>query len=241
MRNHPKVLRLATNTQGKDYCVGDLHGMYDLLDKLLASVQFDKSKDRLISVGDLIDRGPASRKALIYLNEPWFYATRGNHEQLLMDCHENPDDEGRKQIWQRNGGAWWDETPASFRNSLYRRLCRLPIVIEIPTPRGLIGIVHADIPENLSWPDFTAALREHNEEITAYALWSRKRPKLIDKAAPVAGIHEIYCGHTIVPAPACAGNMHLIDTGGYLGSRGRLTLVDLHQGPDYRYSLSATK
>jgi len=64
MLNITPILKLPTNTTGKDFVVGDLHGCYDLLESLLGAVSFDKSKDRLFSVGDLIDRGPNSLRCL---------------------------------------------------------------------------------------------------------------------------------------------------------------------------------
>jgi hypothetical protein len=44
--------------------VGDIHGCYDELEDLLAEVEFGKS-DRLVSVGDLITKGPKNRKCWI--------------------------------------------------------------------------------------------------------------------------------------------------------------------------------
>ena len=46
------------------YFVGDIHGAYDLLMKGLKEVGFNKDKDYLICVGDLIDRGPDNYKVL---------------------------------------------------------------------------------------------------------------------------------------------------------------------------------
>ena len=43
--------------------VGDIHGCYDELEDMLAEVNFGPS-DRLISVGDLITKGPKSREVL---------------------------------------------------------------------------------------------------------------------------------------------------------------------------------
>ncbi|WP_312110105.1 metallophosphoesterase, partial [Pantoea septica] len=40
------------------WVVGDLHGCRRQLDALLLEKGFDKRSDLLISVGDLIDRGP---------------------------------------------------------------------------------------------------------------------------------------------------------------------------------------
>jgi Icc-related predicted phosphoesterase len=43
--------------------VGDIHGCYDELMELLDKVGFERS-DRVVSVGDLITKGPKSREVL---------------------------------------------------------------------------------------------------------------------------------------------------------------------------------
>jgi hypothetical protein len=55
-----KLLALPANTAGRDFVCGDIHGCFDELDAALAKLQFDPAVDRLISVGDLVDRGPRS-------------------------------------------------------------------------------------------------------------------------------------------------------------------------------------
>ena len=59
------IRKLPTNALGKDYVVGDLHGCFDLLQRLLHEVEFNKVTDRLFSVGDLIDRGQDSFKCML--------------------------------------------------------------------------------------------------------------------------------------------------------------------------------
>ena len=46
-------------------------------------IGFDKTKDRMFSVGDLPDRGIDSYGTLQLLNESWFYPVLGNHEQMF--------------------------------------------------------------------------------------------------------------------------------------------------------------
>ena len=58
------VAHFETNRLGRDFVVGDLHGMFDHLRALMAEVGFDGDRDRLFSVGDLVDRGPGSARAL---------------------------------------------------------------------------------------------------------------------------------------------------------------------------------
>jgi serine/threonine protein phosphatase 1 len=79
------ICYLPANSQGKDYIVGDLHGCFSLLERLLNAAHFDESKDRLFSVGDLIDRGPESLRCIQLLDEAWFYAVRGNHELMMAE------------------------------------------------------------------------------------------------------------------------------------------------------------
>ena len=80
---HSKRHRPA-NTLGRDFVVGYVHGQLNMLDHLLAAVRFDSAKDRLFSVGDLVDRGPDGGALLLRLErEPWFYAVLGNHEALM--------------------------------------------------------------------------------------------------------------------------------------------------------------
>src|SRR3546814_1255791 len=55
---------LPSNDIGRDFIVGDLHGCLDLLQAELTRIEFDRSKDRLFSVGDLVDRGPDSMGCL---------------------------------------------------------------------------------------------------------------------------------------------------------------------------------
>jgi len=45
------------NTEGQDFFVGDIHGMYNLLMSQLNLLGFDRNVDRLFSVGDIVDRG----------------------------------------------------------------------------------------------------------------------------------------------------------------------------------------
>ena len=85
MSNSSPVRLLPKNTSGKDYVVGDLHGCFELLERLLKQVEFNSATDRLFSVGDLIDRGPDSLRCLQLLEQPWFYAVQGNHENMLLN------------------------------------------------------------------------------------------------------------------------------------------------------------
>lgn len=63
------------------FCLGDVHGEYDLLLGLLKKVNFDYENDQLISLGDIVDRGPKSYECVeLLLKIKNLIAIRGNHD-----------------------------------------------------------------------------------------------------------------------------------------------------------------
>ena len=63
--------------------VGDIHGCYDELMELLEEADFER-KDRLVSVGDLISKGPKSREVLeLFMSDARFSTVIGNHDLTL--------------------------------------------------------------------------------------------------------------------------------------------------------------
>jgi serine/threonine protein phosphatase 1 len=63
--------------------VGDIHGCYDELMELLDKVRF-KPSDRVVSVGDLITKGPKSREVLeLFMTDDRFSTVIGNHDLAL--------------------------------------------------------------------------------------------------------------------------------------------------------------
>lgn len=114
IKSLPLVRALPSNQKGRDFAVGDLHGCFDLLDRLLEAVRFDPACDRLFSVGDLVDRGPDSLRCMSFLEAPWFHAVKGNHESMLLEYFESYlsgdgldewDQVTRSDMWL-NGGDW---------------------------------------------------------------------------------------------------------------------------------------
>lgn len=81
---NPLVKKIKANVDGRDFIIGDLHGCYDELLKLLNFVNFDFKVDRLFSTGDLLDRGPRSQECMDLINESWFHCVLGNHEDILL-------------------------------------------------------------------------------------------------------------------------------------------------------------
>jgi RNA ligase len=65
--------------------IGDIHGCLDELCDLLNAVRFYPAEDVLISVGDIVDRGPDVRGVVEILRGlPRFHMVRGNHEDKFL-------------------------------------------------------------------------------------------------------------------------------------------------------------
>ena len=229
------VLRLPQNTEGRDFVVGDIHGHFELVEQLLKAIDFDEAVDRLISVGDGIDRGPESHRALEFLEKPWFYSILGNHESLLIDSQAR--EYGVYELWMKNGGEWSDLVSEEYLNRSVEIYKKLPYVIEIETKNGIVGVVHADVPPTLSWDKLIFGLstgrikRKDRQKL----IWSRDSYRNLRKSREdpemviepnIEGVYRIYLGHSIVNSPCLFGNLMFIDTGAYV--TGNLTAVDLN-------------
>jgi len=223
------IKRLPLNELGRDLIVGDVHGEFARLEELLAAAAFNPARDRLLSVGDLVDRGPDSDQALEWIARPWVHAVMGNHE-LMAIAHAcgGGDDAAHHVI---NGGQWMAGLDADIRSEYAEAFSRLPLAIEVQTARGPIGIVHADVPPGMSWSALAAELDAGDRASANWLLWSRERLEAAvrgDGTPDVAGIRRVYVGHTPVKTPVAVGNVCYIDTGACFG--GPMMLINAATG-----------
>lgn len=162
MARRPRVLRckrLPRNERGRDLVVGDLHGHRALLERALERLRFDPARDRVLSVGDLVDRGPDSLATLSLIAEPWFHAVLGNHEMLLLHAlqvlHGHADEHGAAQAWLAGAGAWLPEAIARHPKRVERLrplLAALPLALQVEHALPF-HVMHADLdPAGPPWP-----------------------------------------------------------------------------------------
>lgn len=216
----------SLNQSGRDFVVGDIHGCFSRLQAELDRINFKPESDRLFSVGDLVDRGPENEAVLAWLAKPWFHAVMGNHDDMAARW---PAGNMQPDIYRRNGGGWNIDQQHESQVAIADAMSRLPVAIEVETPGGLVGIVHADCPFE-SWVDFAKALndpdlnRSTKGRIADTAMWSRGRISEEDTSG-VVGVRAVFVGHTPVTEPVALGNVYHIDTGAVFNRL--FTIVDL--------------
>ena len=214
---------------GRDWVVGDVHGCFTTLRGALHAIDFEHGRDRLFSVGDLIDRDPNSIEALEWLAGERFEAVvMGNHEaQMVRLLHTGeiltPSKAYQQWMWQIE------------RHELYhwhQALRALPLAVTVETAHGRVGIVHCS-----AWGDSWSATINALESRDIVAI---NRVLLgIDeqerRAGPsgdeVAGIDRVIAGHDARSEVERHGNMWRIDTGAGFPALNRLTLARIDVDP----------
>jgi serine/threonine protein phosphatase 1 len=238
------VHALPSNPAGRDFVVGDLHGCFDLLDRLLDHVRFDPACDRLFSVGDLIDRGPDSLRSLEFLDAPWFYAVKGNHEDLLLEFFEPYRASGRMDYWDEivtsdlwlNGGEWVEACylPVAQRmtsefDRLLNRVSELPLIWVVGKGPERFHVLHAELVraeyrkrDQKVWLDADIDRWQAGEAIDDATrerlIWGRTlMMTLVGPGTPPVhrGLSTTYCGHTIVEGVRSYLSHVCLDTGAY--------------------------
>ncbi len=224
------------------YAIGDVHGCYDILTRLLAMIADDVAargqgrRPLLVFVGDYVDRGPATAKvlsSLVWLQrhapfEPRFL--KGNHEEMLLAWLDDP---AESRGWLRVGGAetlrsYAVEPPAEVdaiddhlraRDDLLERMpashLRFLQALELTLTLGDYAFVHAGVRPGVP-------LRK---QVPADLLWIREPFLSHGKRFEKVIVH----GHTWDSAEPMIREQRIgIDTGVY--RTGVLTALRLEDG-----------
>lgn len=214
--------------------IGDIHGCLRSFDTLLNAVALEPD-DRIITLGDYVDRGPDSRGVLDRLlalqATGRLVALRGNHDTMMLEARS-----GRDPLWMVCGGR---ETLASYGICLKNGEEPEEEGAALWDPQELIAKVppqhwkfleedclpyhetekHIFVHAN-AYADFPLA-----DQPDSMLYWQ----KLIEPCAHVSG-KILVCGHTRQKSglPLDLGTTVCIDTGAY--DDGWLTCLDVYTG-----------
>lgn len=181
---------------------GDVHGHLSLLLDALKRVGYDASAgDRLILLGDLLDRGPDVMAIRDWLDaNPTVAHLLGNHcDMFTASVGVTPmDDHAQPVNLFNNGGKWLlDFAPGhddvgELMSALYladtdrdrqalfdpgiiafaRRLAASPTAATVVTPGGnMVGLVHGDVPCS-SWEEMIDGLEDPDPETARH--WTKQ-------------------------------------------------------------------
>lgn len=115
MRNKEmeKDLQKSLDDGASVWVIGDVHGFSVTFENLVDMLQLSE-KDRVVVLGDLIDRGPDSYNVIKAVQaDSRIYSTKGNHEQMMVEgfIPKGISHKLEANLWLRNGGI---ETVASY-------------------------------------------------------------------------------------------------------------------------------
>lgn len=220
------------------YAIGDIHGCYAELNRLIKSIDDDDANrgatdTRLLFVGDYIDRGPASREVIELMIRLDIGGERvvflmGNHEETLLSAADG--NRRAAALFHKMGGR---ETLLSYGVSAQD--------YDNADPAGIVDLIRNAIPsEHLEWMrhlrlsysvgDYLfvhAGIRPGvalNSQLSSDLRWIRKEFLESSISHGMMVVH----GHSVSEQIDIRSNRIGIDTGAY--ATGKLTAIGLQAG-----------
>lgn len=196
--------------------IGDIHGCRDELEELLDVIALGEG-DRVVSVGDMVVRGPDPAGTLKLLRKVGALAVRGNHEDRLLRWFENRMSKHAPPL-----GSLTRKTARALGKTDFAMLGALPMWIDFPQHQ--VRVVHAGVlpgvPIEEQNPATLMTIRCVSKDGDAIAkrgedLWG----------AFYAGPPHVVFGHNARPEPQLHAWATGLDTGCVYG--GRLTAMVL--------------
>jgi serine/threonine protein phosphatase 1 len=220
--------------------IGDVHGMYEKLIKLMDKIRFNPDEDLLIFLGDYIDRGPDPGRCLQYIfalqqqypdvvvclmgnhevmMASYFMQKRGSYNNLIVDYAGS---------WLDNGGLetlkQLDEMDADTKEELLQWVMNLPVKYQYQD----YFFCHAGVD-----PDVPLAVQNEFDMLWRRQQWWEQykgEETLVVGHTPVQKVMKLTGKERRTPKPLFLAN-HVImcDTGAYM-SGGKLSCVDVLAG-----------
>ena len=125
------------------YVIGDIHGCFKQFIDLLKKINYKQHEDKIIIVGDLVNRGPDSLAVLNYcIADPNITSVLGNHDLYLLHL----------MTIRKAEGSLKKVVDAENSEEIFKWLIKKPLMLEIFDQErdNTFFITHAGIPE--IWP-----------------------------------------------------------------------------------------
>lgn len=220
--------------------IGDVHGMYEKLIKLMDKIRFNPDEDLLIFLGDYIDRGPDPGRCLQYIfalqhqypdvvvclmgnhevmMSSYFMQKRGSYNNLIVDYAGS---------WLDNGGLetlkQLDEMDAGTKEELLQWVMNLPVKYQYQD----YFFCHAGVD-----PDVPLAVQNEFDMLWRRQQWWEQykgEETLVVGHTPVQKVMKLTGKERRTPKPLFLANRVIMcDTGAYM-SGGKLSCVDVLAG-----------
>lgn len=157
--------------------IGDCHGTYKTLLALIEKIKAQYPEEQIVSVGDLVDRGPDSKSVVQYVIDNNILCVRGNHEEMMWKAvliHTDEDNE----LWLNNGGFQTLDSYNGDDDLLIKHakwMKDLPLYIEFPLSFNENGrylvVSHSNVGEVWKWSKEQRSQEEAH--FNEYILWNR--------------------------------------------------------------------
>ncbi len=122
------------------YVIGDIHGCFDQFTELLKKINYKKDEDKLILLGDLVNRGPDSLSVINHcMADSSIITVLGNHDLYLLYLLSI----------DKATGSLKEVVEANRNKQIFKWLLKMPLMLEIVdefTGNSFL-IAHAGIPE----------------------------------------------------------------------------------------------
>lgn len=172
------------------YVLSDIHGREDRFNSILTQIKLRKT-DHLYILGDVIDRNPDGIHLLRRISRsPNMTMLLGNHECMMLDSLENPNELDLSFLWRNcNGGeiTWskWKYCSKHFQEEMISYLKSLPLNIEVNCNGKDWLLVHG-APKSMYNKTISG-----KDDIKHFAVWYRIR-----KYESIPETRTIIFGHT---------------------------------------------
>jgi len=212
----PTVRHISLPDSQRVFVIGDLDGHLKRFKESMDMVGFQPNKDKLICLGDIIDRGNDSLAILGLLRDLDALVVLGNHEHLMIESIMGRD-EGAKGLWNKNGGQWHKLISEELLIAHCQWLIKQPLSLVVDYRGHRIGLSHTR-PPVWDWENPPT----NKSKVVAALLWDRE---LYNKGSSLKnyGVDFSIHGHNSTQIPVWIGSSFHIDTSYY----GRPTMVEL--------------